>query len=67
MCYLMTLNVLATLKGGNVESCWYYSKNVLLVNKLNMQAEHFSNVQFKLLICVKYFISNGVLAKTVDL
>ena len=59
--------MLATLKGGNVVSCWYYSKNVLLVNKLNMQAKHFSKVQVKLLICVKYFLSNGVLAKTVDI
>ena len=61
------IDSLATLKGGNVVYCWDYSENAPLANMLNVQAEHFSKVQFKLLICVNYFLRNGVLAKTVDI
>ena len=61
------IDVLATLKGGHVVSCWDYSENASLAKKLNVQAEHFSKVQVMLLICVNYLLRNSVLAKTVNI
>ena len=61
------LDALATLKGVNMVSCWEYSENGLLTKKLNVQAEHFYKVEVTLLICVNYFLRNGVLDKADDL
>ena len=46
-----TINALDKFKGGNMVSCWDYSENALLANKLNVQSEHFYKVQVTLLIC----------------
>ena len=61
------IDVLATLKGGMMVSCWDYSENASLTKKLNVQADHFSKVQVTLLILLNYFHKSDVLAKTVDL